>query len=375
MDFDLTDEQEATAEAATKLLADKSTPEALRALEQRDDLRFDRDLWSAMAGAGLLGIAVPEEHGGAGLGLLELCLVLQEVGRRTAAVPALAVLAFGGLPIARYGTPEQQARILPGMAAGTLLPVAALVEPLADPLVPTTTAKPDGDGWVLEGTKTNVLAGLIADLFVMPASTPDGIGLFLVPGDAEGVTRTRQETTSGTPDALLSLEGVRVGAGDVLGEVDAGGSALRSTVEDATVAACAVMAGLCAEAVRITGEYTTSREQFGRPIATFQAVGQRAADAYVDSHAIRLTMLQAAWRLSAGYPAAREVAVAKYWASAGGQRVVHAASHLHGGVGVDRDYPLHRYFLLAKELELTLGGGTRQLVNLGRILAAEGAPT
>ena len=102
-------------------------------------------------------------------------------------------------------------------------------------------------------------------------------------------------------------------------------------------------------------------------------MGQRAADAYVDSHAIRLTMLQAAWRLSAGYPAGREVAVAKYWAAAGGQRVVHAASHLHGGVGVDRDYPLHRYFLLAKQLELTLGGASRQLVALGRILAAEGA--
>src|SRR4051812_26004261 len=173
MDFDLTDEQEATAEAATKLLAHKSTPEALRALEQRDELRFDRDLWSAMAGAGLLGIAVPEEHGGAGLGLLELCLVLQEVGRRTAAVPALAALAFGGIRVARHGSAAQQARILPGMAEGELVPVAALVEPLGDPYVPTTTAKPDGDGWLLEGTKTNVMGGLVADLFLVPASTPD----------------------------------------------------------------------------------------------------------------------------------------------------------------------------------------------------------
>jgi alkylation response protein AidB-like acyl-CoA dehydrogenase len=312
-----------------------------------------------MAGAGLLGIAVPDEHGGAGLGVLELCLVLEEVGRRTAAVPALAALAFAGLPIARFGSAEQQARTLPGLAAGTLVPTAALVEPLADPLVPTTTAKPDGDGWVLEGTKTNVPAGLVADLFLVPASTPDGIGVFIVAADAEGLTRTRQDTTTGTPDALVELEGVRVGAGDVLGEIDAGGSVLRSAVENATVAMCAVMTGLTAEAVRLTGEYTTSREQFGRPIATFQAVGQRAADAYVDSHAIRLTMLQAA--------------VAKYWASAGGQRVVHAASHLHGGVGVDRDYPLHRYFLLAKQLELSLGGATRQLVSLGRVLAAEGA--
>jgi alkylation response protein AidB-like acyl-CoA dehydrogenase len=280
-----------------------------------------------------------------------------------------------GLAAARFASAEQQAVILPGLTAGTLVPVPALIEPLADPLVPTTTAKPDGDGWVLEGTKTNVTGGLIADVFLIPASTPDGIGVFLVEPETEGLSRTRQETTTGTPDALVVLEGVRVGVGDLVGDIDAGGSVLRALVETATVAACAVMAGLCAEAVRITGEYTTSREQFGRPIATFQAVGQRAADAYVDSHAIRLTMLQAAWRLSAGYPAGREVAVAKYWASAGGQRVVHAASHLHGGVGVDRDYPLHRYFLLAKQLELTLGGATRQLLNLGRILAAEGATT
>jgi acyl-CoA dehydrogenase len=175
------------------------------------------------------------------------------------------------------------------------------------------------------------------------------------------------------PEALLVLDGVAVGADAVLGPLDAAGTALAWLVEHATVALCAVTAGVCAEAVRLTGEYTTGREQFGRPIATFQAVGQRAADAYVDAQAVRLTMLQAAWRLSAGMPAAREVAVAKYWAAAGGQRVVHAASHLHGGVGVDRDYPLHRYFLLAKQLELSLGGARRQLVRLGGLLAAEGA--
>jgi 3-oxocholest-4-en-26-oyl-CoA dehydrogenase beta subunit len=198
------------------------------------------------------------------------------------------------------------------------------------------------------------------------------VALFLVPADAPGLERERQDTTTGTPEARVRLDGVRVDQSAVLGPID-DGAALRWTLEHATAATCAVMAGLTAEAVRITGEYTTGREQFGRPIATFQAVGQRAADAYVDAHAVRLTMLQAAWRLGAGMPADREVAVAKYWAAAGGQRVVHAASHLHGGVGVDRDYPLHRYFLLAKQLELSLGGASRQLLRLGGILAAEGA--
>jgi alkylation response protein AidB-like acyl-CoA dehydrogenase len=374
VDFDLTDEQQATAEVAAKLLGDKSTPEALRALDHADDLRFDRDLWRAMAEAGLLGIGLPVEHGGAGLGLVELCLVLEEVGRRTAPVPALASLAFAGLPIARFGSAEQQAALLPPLAGGASVPTAALVEPLGDPLRPATAARPDGGGWVLDGTKTNVPAALVADTVLVPATTPEGAtGVFVVAADAPGLSCERQATTTGTPEAQLELAGVRLSGDAALGPVDGAGTVLRWTVEHATVAACAVMAGLAAEAVRMTGEYTSSREQFGRPIATFQAVGQRAADAYVDAHAIRLTMLQAAWRLTAGFPADREVAIAKYWASAGGQRVVHAAQHLHGGIGVDRDYPLHRYFLLAKQLELTLGGANRQLVKLGRLLADQGA--
>jgi alkylation response protein AidB-like acyl-CoA dehydrogenase len=402
VDFDLTDEQQATIDVAAKLLGDKATPEAIRAVEQADDLRYDRDLWAAMADAGLLGIAVPVEHGGAGLGVLELALVLEEVGRRTAPVPALAALALGASPVGRWGTGAQQATILPGVVAGTTVVTAALVEPLGDPLRPSTTARHEADGWVLDGARTNVPAGLVADLVIVPAvvaadaaasgdadiATRDSaggarsadtgagaaeIGLFIVPVDTEGVHRERQGTTSGTPDARVVLAGVRLGDDALLGPLDAAGMALRWLVEHAVVASCAVMSGLAAEAVRITGEYTSTREQFGRAIATFQAVGQRAADAYVDAQAIRLTMLQAAWRLAAGFPADREVAVAKYFAAVGGQRVVHAAAHLHGGVGVDRDYPLHRYFLLAKQLELLLGGATRQLVSLGGILAAEGA--
>ncbi len=382
MDFDLSDEQQATIDVAAKLLGDKATPDAIRDLEHRDDLRFDRDLWAAMADAGLLGIAVPSEHGGAGLGVLELALVLEEVGRHTAPVPALAALAFGGLPVARWGSAAQQAAILPGLAGGTTVLTAALVEPLGDVLRPSVTARREGGadvgaghgGWVLDGIRTNVPAGLVADLVIVPATTDDGeMGLFLVATDADGVRRERQDTTSGTPEAHLALDGVTIGAEGVLGPVDSDGTALRWLVEHATVATCAVMSGVAAEAVRITGEYTTGREQFGRPIATFQAVGQRAADAYVDAQGIRLTMLQAAWRLSAGVPADREVAVAKYFASLAGQRVVHAAAHLHGGTGVDRDYPLHRYFLVAKQLELSLGGASRQLVALGGILAAEGA--
>ncbi|MEO2169308.1 MAG: acyl-CoA dehydrogenase family protein, partial [bacterium] len=137
-------------------------------------------------------------------------------------------------------------------------------------------------------------------------------------------------------------------------------------------ALCAYAVGICEEALAMTAEYTKTRKQFDQPIAMFQAVGHRMADAYIDTEALRLTARQAAWRIGAGLPSEAAVAIAKYYASVGGDRIVHAAQHLHGGVGVDRDYPLHRFFLAARHLQLSLGGETRQLQNLGRLLAREG---
>jgi acyl-CoA dehydrogenase len=163
---------------------------------------------------------------------------------------------------------------------------------------------------------------------------------------------------------------VRVGADALLGDAAKGAHLLEWISERATTALCCVAVGVCEQALAMTSEYTKNRKQFDQPIAMFQAVGQRLADAYVDVEAIRLTTWQAAWRIAAGMPAVPQVAIAKFWAGAGGQRVVHTAQHLHGGMGVDRDYPLHRYFLYAKQLELTLGGTTTQLRKLGRIIAA-----
>jgi alkylation response protein AidB-like acyl-CoA dehydrogenase len=202
--------------------------------------------------------------------------------------------------------------------------------------------------------------------------TTTGVGVFVVDAAADGLAMTKQTTTTGRPEAIVELSDARVGADRLLGEGTADGAAvIASMSEYATTALCVQEAGACASALELTAEYTKTRVQFEKPIATFQAVGQRAADAYVDTEGIRLTAWQAASRLAAGLPAAAEVAVAKYWAAEGGQRVVHAASHLHGGVGVDRDYPLHRYFLLTRQIELTLGGANESLRRLGRLLADE----
>ena len=371
MDFSFSEEQQAVRDLTRQILESQVTQDRLKEVEAGEE-RFDRKTWSELAKANLLGIALPESAGGSGLGLIEVALILEEVGRSVAYVPVLPTIVLGALPIAEFGTAEQQEQLLPPVVAGDSVLTAALVEVGAEPGRPTTTATRDGDGWRLDGVKTNVPAGLLADRILVSASTgEDTVGVFLVDPTASGVTRERQDTTTGQPEARLVLDGVRVAGTDVLGDPNGGGAIVEWILERETVGLCAIATGVCDTAVHMTAEYTKTREQFERPIATFQAVGQRAADAYIDTEAVRLTAWQAIWRLSAGLPASQEIAVAKFWASEGGQRVVHAAQHLHGGMGVDRDYPLHRYFLWAKHLELTVGSATPQLVKLGAMLAAE----
>jgi alkylation response protein AidB-like acyl-CoA dehydrogenase len=368
MDFSFSEDQQAVGDLARQILTDQVTPERLKEVEAGRDL-IDRRTWAELAKANLLGISLPESVGGSGLGLLGACILAYEVGRTVAPVPVLASVVMGSLPVAEFGTAEQKTRLLAGAIAGEQILTAALVEAGTDPTHPTTRATRDGDGWRLDGVKVCVPAAPVADWVLVPAATDDGVAVFIVPTTADGLTTTPEETTDRQSEGSLSLSGVRAGPLDRLGAP--GQDIVGWIVERATAAICATMAGVAETAVRMTAEYTKTRHQFDRLIATFQAVGQRAADAYIDAEAVRLTAWQASWRLDAGLPATAEVAVAKFWAADGGQRVVHAAQHLHGGIGVDRDYPLHRYFLWAKHLELTLGGATAQLLKLGSLLAHE----
>jgi alkylation response protein AidB-like acyl-CoA dehydrogenase len=371
MDFSLSDEQQEIAALAAQILSDKATHERMRALETSAEPRFDRELWRDLAQAGLVGIAIPESYGGGGLGFLELSLIVEEVGRRAAPVPLLECAVMGALPIAAFGSERQKQEILPRVAAGECILTAALVEAERDPHDPAVTAKRGSDGWTLRGTKTFVPAGQLADLILVPAHAgAGGVAVFLIERGAAGVRIDELSTTSGQPESSLVLDGVAVPDDRVLGDPAHGRTIVDWIVERTTAAQCALATGVCAEALRLTAEFTKTREQFGVAIATFQAVAHRAADAYIDSEAVRLTARQACWRIASELPAAEEVAIAKFWAAWGGQRVVHAAQHLHGGIGVDRDYPLHRYFLYAKQLELTLGGATQQLLRLGKMIAA-----
>jgi acyl-CoA dehydrogenase len=373
MDFSFSEEQEAVRELADRIFTDLSTPERLRQFESEPDGdRFDRKLWSELASAGLLGIALPEEVGGAGLGFVETGLLVEATGRTAASVPTIETLAAAAAAIARFGTESQRRQWLPGVVSGDTVLTTALVELGGTVGAPSVVAERDGDGWVLSGSKACVPSGTIADAVLVTARVePASLAVFIVDTAAPGVSRERQVTNTGQPEAVLGLAGTRVGAESLLGSVDEGRAIIEWLVLRSTAALALAQAGAAAASLALVAEYTKTREQFGKPIATFQAVGQRAADAYVDTEAIRLTAWQAAWRIAEGLPADKEVAIAKFWAADGGQRVVHAAVHLHGGVGVDREYPLHRYFLMTKHLELTLGGATEQLLQLGAALAAE----
>jgi len=363
MDFSLSEDQQAIADLAQQILTDKSTNERQRELELAG-ARFDAELWQEVAKAGLLGIPVPEDQGGAGLGFLELAAILEHVGRTTAPIPILETLVLGALPIAEFGSDALQAAWLPKVAEGEAVLTAALV---GDAPV---SAAADGDGYRLSGARLFVPSGETADAILVPAETDAGPAVFVVQRGAAGLSSEALRTTSAQPEAKLLLDDVRVGSDDLIGSIGDGECITEWMELRATAAICMVALGACEAALDLTSEYVKTRKQFDQPIAMFQAVGHRAADAYIDAEAIRLTAWQAAWRIGAGIDARMQVAVAKFYAAEAGKRVVHAAQHLHGGVGVDREYPLHRYFLYARHLELTLGGGTSHLLELGRLLAA-----
>jgi alkylation response protein AidB-like acyl-CoA dehydrogenase len=222
-------------------------------------------------------------------------------------------------------------------------------------------------GGTLDGVVSFVPAGMdAAAVLVIAELAGGGVRAYLVDPSAAGVSREPQVTSAGAVEARLTLRGAMP-----LAALDGDGAEIREWLRERIVAGlCALAAGITAAALDITTAYVTEREQFGKSIASFQAVATRAADAFIDAKAIRLTALQACWRVAAGLPAAEQVAIAKFWAADGGKRVMHAAQHLHGGIGVDRDYPLHRFFLAYTETELSLGGATEHLLRLGDQLAS-----
>ncbi len=349
MDFTLSEAQDELAGLARKILAERDAP------------------WADLAAAGVLAAGLPEAFGGAGLGLLEQCSVLIDIGRAASDVPYLDSIVLGAGALAEFGPTALCDRwVIPAGRGEVVLTAALAEEDGDDPRFPSASAVRADGRWVLSGVKTAVPAAPSADLFLVPAAVPDGVVVFLVLPSDDGVRVEPQRLTDFAEAGRVVLDGVPLDEDRVLG----GAEVADWLVSRATVGLCAVQSGVIERALELTAEHARSRVQFGRPIGSFQAVTQRLADAYIDTEAVRLTMWQAAWLLASGDAAAGvAVATAKFWAAEAGHRVAHTAVHVHGGVGIDTSYPVHRYFVAAKHNEFALGGATAQLRRIGTALA------
>ncbi|MFE7775507.1 acyl-CoA dehydrogenase family protein [Streptomyces sp. NPDC057445] len=373
MDFTFTEEQQAAVEAAKAVFSgvapDGVPSPALTAGAVAEE--FDRPLWAALASADLLSLVLAPEHGGAGLDPIALCLVLRESAKVLARVPLLESSAVA-MAVERFGSAELGDDLLPRVGRGELvLTVAANGRTGHDGAELAVGARQDGGSWVLDGIQTGVPWAQCADLIAVPAHTDDGHAvLALVPRGHAGLTLAGQFSTSGELFAEARLESVRIEAASLI-RAEGAWEWLRGLLATGT---CALSLGLGERVLSMSGEYTSKREQFGFPVATFQAVAVQAADRYIDLRAMEVTLWQAAWRIASGaggaLPPSGDIAVAKIWAAEGVRRIVQTAQHLHGGFGADTDYPLHRYHAWAKQLELSLGPAAAHEEALGDLLAA-----
>lgn len=379
MDFTTTEAADDLGGLVRTITESVCTPERQRELDGLDD-RFDSVLWAKLKDADILSTTAPESLGGGGFGVLEQVAVLVALGRQMAAVPYLesAVLAAGAL--AEFGSDElQQKWAVPAIGGDTIVTVA-LDGDMGEGPVQAQSSGADGSTYRLTGTRTQVFYGPVADAFLVPAETDSGTEVFVVAKGDSGVSITSLDTTGHGSVGHLECHDVELGADRIVG----GQEVISWLTTHATLGRSAFQLGVLERALELTAEYAREREQFDRPIGSFQAVSSRLADGYIDIKGLRLTVTQAAWRLSEDSPASGrapslrgedphppnvEVNTAAFWAAEAGHRVAHTTVHVHGGVGIDTDHPVHRYFLAAKQTEFAVGGATGQLLHIGRELA------
>ncbi len=364
MEFSFTEEQTQIKDLANQILRENCHDEFLMQFGKSGEL-YSQSLWQLFAESGLLGTAVPEAHGGTGFGFIELCQMFEEQGRFVAPIPLLPSLILGGLPLSRFGSDAQQAKYLPDLATGgAILTAAVAEESMVAAMRPECKASKHADQWLLNGERLCVPYAAQAAVILVAADTDNGKAVFLVEPGSDGVKTEYIDSTSHEPLYHVQMKNV---VGDYLGGADV----LEFIVEHACIANAATMIGITEEALRRTAEYTTDRKQFGTSIASFQNTTMKCADAYIDIECLRSAYFEAMWRLSENLPAKADVHSAKWWACISGHRVAHTTQHLHGGIGADVEYPLHRYYLWYKQIEIAMGGGTWQLAQLGELLAGD----
>ena len=364
MDFRLTEDQESIRDLARKIFEAEAGEERFKALEKSGEW-MNQPLWQALGQSELLGVVTPVEYGGASMGLTELSILLHEQGRVAAPIPLAWSAGLSAMTLTRFGTDAQKDGYLRQMASGSLIVTVGLSEvATVDVCEPQMQAVRSGTGFVLTGEKTAVPAlGVASKVIVSAQVGEEGVGLFILDREADGVTYQPQTSTSGEPLGLLTFEEARLGGDALIGEV--GTETVTWVTERAWALLCALQLGVSEKQLEMTAAYAKTREQFGQPIGAFQAVSQRAGDAYIDLEAMRVSAQQAIWRLESDLPATEEVLTARYWSSEAGFRISASAQHLHGGMGFDCDYPLYRFTLMTRQTELVLGGAQQTLARLG----------
>jgi alkylation response protein AidB-like acyl-CoA dehydrogenase len=366
MSLVLSEEQVLLKETAAEFMQEKAPVSHMRELrDAKDELGFSRSLWKEMAELGWTGILLPEEYGGSDLGFAELGVVLEECGRKLAPYPFLSTVVFGASAIALGGNDEQKRAILPGVASGeTLLAFAFQDGPRFAPYDIATHAKATSDGYELTGEKLFVLDGQVADHLVVAARTSggpgdrDGITLFLVDPGAPGVDITRTLMVDSRNAARVRFENAVVSAGRVLGEADRGADLLDALVERGTVALSAELLGIIHEVFERTVSYLKTREQFGVPIGSFQALKHRAAHMFSEVELSQSIVLEALRAVDEERPhRERLVSAAKARCSDTAGLVTREGLQMHGGIAMTDEEDIGLFVKRAKAAELTLGDG------------------
>ncbi len=358
MNFSFSEDQVLLRNSVRSALDEQCKPGHVRAMME-DPRGYGESLWGEMAKLGWLGLPFPEEQGGAGLGLVELCLVLEELGRAAYPGPYFASVVLGGLGLVLAGSAAQKERWLPAIASGQARASAALLEEALDwsPAATSTTAARSGDGWTLRGVKRFVPWAHVADVVLVPARAPEGPSLFLVDPRAAGVTLTPMVSIDlANRWSEMRLEQVAVKADALMGQPGAAASALEALLRRAAVCAAAEMLGAARRCLDMSVDYAKVREQFGQPIGSFQAIRHRCADMLLDVENSHAAVYYAAWALTAGAEDAGIAAsICKSYVSEAARKVCGDAIQVHGGIGFTWEYDLHLYFKRAKALEPLYG--------------------
>jgi alkylation response protein AidB-like acyl-CoA dehydrogenase len=336
MDFTLDPAQQAVADVVTSVL--------------------DRDnSWDALVAGGVTALGVPDRLGGDGVGLPEIATALTEIGRHGTISPALATLGFGLVPLLDLATDEQQDRYLTGVAKGAVL-TAALNEPGA-PLPDRPATKLVNNR--LSGTKIGVPYAQQAEWMIVTADS----AVVVVSPKADGVTLTKTPTSNDSAEYVVTFA-----EAEVDGVLDGATSQRVNQLALAMIGAYA--AGLVAGALRLTADYVGSRQQFGKPLSTFQTVAAQLAEVYIASRTITLASTSVVWRLAEGRDADNDLDVLGYWLASQAPPVMQICHHLHGGMGMDVTYPMNRYYSTIKDLTRVLGGPSHRLDLVGALCSS-----